>query len=81
MTIYRYVVVGKGAFPTDMLRHDQSWPSTSTDAAVLMEFKTRSIALMSRAKPTPTRWASFGWRVDEGATSAGLDADAAQRGS
>lgn len=58
-------------FPVDMLRYDQSWPATESDAIAIGD--QRMIAGHSqvnlchygekRWEPTRGRWASFGWRV------------------
>lgn len=74
-TPYRYLVVGRGEFPVDMLRYDECdftneaervaalgtmVPSTHTPGR-------RQIAMVSATgrRPTIGRWASFGWTVRE----------------
>lgn len=64
--LYDYVVTGKGTFPTDMLRHDQSWPASSRDVDLLHmsdERRTVKLRTYSRFNVTDGRWASFGWTV------------------
>ena len=68
------VVTGVYAFPFDMLRYDSAWPATGDDAAILEQMtrdggrfyvagkrKTATLNLRCYGKPTPARWASFGW--------------------
>lgn len=72
MTLYEFTVVGAVPFPVDMLRHDQCWPATSTDAAsiaVSIDWQsygddTRHVVLIGLNDPTGPRWESFGWKVD-----------------
>jgi hypothetical protein len=73
------VVTGRLSFPFDMLRYDSAWPATSTDAAILEQMtrnrggfyvagrrKTATLNLRCYGKPTPDRWASFGWSCKHG---------------
>lgn len=63
----RFIVEGRGPFPLDMLRHDEAWPRTETDANIAQdaERERRSVTLLSGRVTGPThgRWASFGWPV------------------
>jgi hypothetical protein len=65
----RYTVTGRTRFPIDMLRYDCSWPNSSESASKIAgTFGSHgvgevTIGLSSDKKPTPARWASFGWRV------------------
>jgi hypothetical protein len=72
----KYRVIGRGDFPTDMLRYDGAWPSDTPSAAnIAFDFlrgengyhmwrsNPRVVALKSYQQPTPARWDSFGWRV------------------
>ena len=63
---YEYYVTGRGQFPLDMLRHDDCWPATSSDAALIdkEDYKEhRSILMHSYHEPTVARWQSFVWSV------------------
>lgn len=73
----RFTVVGKGAFPLDMLRYDYCYPCTSDDAVVIGaedwngKGEPRTVELSrtiahSKVTPTEGRWASFGWRLVPG---------------
>ena len=70
-------VTGTGDVPMDMLRYDAAWPASQEDARkmVLARYGTeeeraewfttpRDVFLFCHGKPTPERWASFGWRCD-----------------
>lgn len=63
----RYVVVGRGEFPLDMLRRDMSWPTTTADAVNIQKDERRAINLTAHQLRyvNVERWASFGWRVIE----------------
>ena len=64
--LYEYYVTGRGIFPFDMLRYDQAWPATSSDAVKLQGFSEsgmRSVKLHSYKAPTIERWLSFAWSV------------------
>lgn len=73
MTQHTFIVGGSGAFPTDMLRHDECWPVATLDAlAVGLECsnlrarQSRRIVKLATSRPfTPSvgRWESFGWIV------------------
>lgn len=65
-----FTVIGGGAFPLDMLRYDNCWPSGPDDAGKIadsIELKTgrREITLRTNlmSVPTASRWNSFGWKV------------------
>jgi hypothetical protein len=68
---FAYNVVGRGAFPFDMLRYDCAWPATSLDAGMLgptvpdTSRSWRTIRLYSCREPTVDRWRSFGWTVKD----------------
>jgi len=69
---YVYAVTGSSEFPIDMLRYDQVWPKSETDAArVAGTFERRrtpgprTILVCGRRAPTSGRWESFGWTVAE----------------
>jgi hypothetical protein len=66
------------SFPTDMLRTDRAWPSTSEDAVKLShacsnaaEFvetwgvgdRPATVGLCSYDHPQGDRWVSFGWQI------------------
>ncbi len=65
-----YTVTGSGPFPLDMLRYDCSWPRYQDDVTAIPYHSKHTtqytISLLSINKPTIARWASFGWRVDDG---------------
>ena len=68
----RYVVEGRGEFPSDMMRRDRSRPASDEDRAKVEATRegglsgrdTRRITLETRERETlDERWLSFGWRV------------------
>lgn len=68
----RYVVEGRGPFPTDMLRKDRAEPATEEDRVAIMATyedglqprERRRVTLVTREPSTSDeRWESFGWRV------------------
>jgi hypothetical protein len=62
--LYRYTVVGRGAFPLDMLRRDQAWPATQEAIGnIFDEDVTRAVSITGTLPPTLARWESFGWNV------------------
>lgn len=72
----KFVVVGRGPFPFDMLRHDGCWPASPQDAAqvgVTREpgadcyHNDREVTLytVSPGSPCVGRWNSFGWIVKD----------------
>jgi len=69
--LWKYTVTGRGAFPIDMLRFDQAWPHTTTDAYNVGSHLIgdingrRSVTLLSIQYPTADRWASFDWGLIE----------------
>lgn len=72
LELYEYTVTGRGSFPIDMLRYDQSWPSTESgdSLAIINSFLRRrgynleySVTLTSIAEPTEGRWESFGFKA------------------
>lgn len=70
-----YQVSGSGAFPTDMLRYDRSYPARSDGAVAIasspsdrrcagaVAVELTHIGLVKAWAPTSWRWASFGWTV------------------
>lgn len=76
-----FTVSGTLPFPLDMLRYDNAWPHTESDAMRIGEacdsrfrqarFKDDkqyrwTVTLTTHAgDPTIGRWRSFGWEVDE----------------
>jgi hypothetical protein len=77
--IYDFTVEGRGAFPVDMLRHDQCWPMLPDDSAAIMGYdawgqkhvnkvddgELRQVRLLGLKSPTVSRWSSFMWDVVE----------------
>ena len=74
-----FTVVGRGRFPTDMLRYDACFPvgggSASNiadcDSNTMMEDRRVTLCRYTASKRdsgnvTERRWESFGWRVDVG---------------
>lgn len=71
---FGYTVTGETAFPLDMLRHDASYPASSSDAAEIAEsmrvvLSRRFVVNLLTTRdanwlPTQARWRSFGWRVE-----------------
>ena len=64
---FLYIVTGKGQFPTDMLRYDDSTAARPEDQAIIDSdewHRTRQkVALVTTSRHTPTkaRWSSFLW--------------------
>ena len=66
-----FTVVGRGDFPTDMLRYDRAYPANTEDALRIApsryadpsNWDTRKVELISQNLPTIGRWESFGWQV------------------
>lgn len=70
MRLYTFTVAGSGAFPTDMLRYDRCWPSTTEDAISIVmsardpEYRERRLVTLTGVSlPTIGRWDSFMWYV------------------
>lgn len=72
----KYTVKGGRPFPIDMLRYDQSWPESETDARVIEacldyaqpgQHRTVTLLTDSPQPPNVDRWRSFGWDVVEAA--------------
>lgn len=61
-----FLVEGDGEFPYDMLRYEQCWPATSSDA-LAMEYRDSKrrvrLATDSLYQPHTARWDSFQWHV------------------
>lgn len=70
-TYIEYTVEGKGEFPFDMLRRDQSYPTTEVSAMLMSgQFRHQRLIVLTCAAPpskywvpTERRWQSFGWEV------------------
>ena len=65
---WKFVVEGKGRFPTDMLRYDNCYPTHETDANLMRDrIDARSLITLKTQKEylTPARWQSFLWNVVE----------------
>lgn len=67
-----FSVIGRGAFPFDMLCYDRCFPIDSINASKLDrdygDQEVREIQLVATVhrknwEPTVDRWASFGWSV------------------
>lgn len=64
-----FTVTGNGAFPYDMLRYDQCWPTSEAESSLLSDNQFvgepghRSVTLATdyQGAPTVGRWQSFGW--------------------
>ena len=62
---YEFTVIGKLAFPMDMLRYDSCWP-VNGDSVANMSAESRGlkiVTLRSLHEPTDARWSSFLWTV------------------
>lgn len=68
----RYKVIGKGSFPVDMLRFDESYPVDEIEALRLEEYITNwpetnkpfTVELeTAKLHYNADRWNSFNWRV------------------
>lgn len=72
----RWEITGKGAFPIDMLRHEQCWPATDQDSKKIrfsLHPGTENIIQMievetfregigfARRQPDYKHWSSHGW--------------------
>lgn len=66
-----FTVTGTGPFPFDMLRFDECWPASITDA-IAMERASQAghahresinLRAFGFTRPTLARWDSFGWKV------------------
>lgn len=71
---YRFTVLSdpmRFSFPLDMLRYDACWPEHQADVSAIADPATSRfdggkqtlVRLVSDSKPTPERWASYGWHV------------------
>lgn len=72
-----YKVSGKWPFPLDMLRYDESHPTSSEDTILIVQLSGEhcpndislndrheiSLATGSRYSPNKERWKSFSWEV------------------
>ena len=78
----RYSVEGFAPFPYDMLRYDESWPATESDAGAMERVEgglrqsealgpTRIRLATFSGQPTVERWQSFGWTVVDGTYTVG----------
>jgi len=67
---------GQQPFPIDMLRYDSCYPSSQEDAAEIThdlvpppicgpDGITITLETTARNSPTPARWESFGWTVQD----------------
>lgn len=65
---WKYIVVGAGEFPFDMLRYDCCWPANETDSYKLSSdhVEVREVHLQGIRTPHYGRWASFGWNIKDG---------------
>lgn len=70
-SIKLFEVVGRVAFPMDMLRFDQCWPADVIDAAKINVGKgqLRVIKLYSHKDPTAHKWSSYLWNIAEKPTT------------
>jgi hypothetical protein len=66
---WRFIVVGCGNFPTDMLRYDECFPVDETEARSMFSpnLERRTVRLERWSghpnPPTEDRWQSQGWEV------------------
>ena len=62
-----FCVLGRGAFPADMLRHDHCYPADTTSALAILRTSEDPREVYLRTDNlrhvTPGRWSSFGWTV------------------
>lgn len=58
---HTYIVTGRGVFPFDMLRRDESWPKTTDDAVMIGQTEKRTVTLVTDYSVNVQRWESFGW--------------------
>jgi hypothetical protein len=73
LKLHRYVVIGRGPFPEDMLRYDSCWPSRQSDVPLprhhiegpgMAGTNLHRVEIVGIKPPTTARWNSFGWAVD-----------------
>lgn len=62
--VFGYAVIGRGHFPTDMLRYDRAWLRRTEDAVTMWGSESRRVELLGLREPTIDRWRSFGWTVE-----------------
>jgi len=66
---FKYSVVGRGSFPTDMLRYDASFPADSESAGLIVDTREPRTVVLRRLsanqnwRPEFERWRSFNWMV------------------
>jgi len=73
MRVLTFTVTGRGQFPVDMLRFDCCFPADPSAVAVITQgYNEKRVTVQLCAylragdiAPTPERWASFGWAVDD----------------
>lgn len=64
-----FTVAGRGVFPLDMLRRDQAYPRSESDAVMAQCERNHRKVMLARDDapmnwcPTLDRWKSFGWEV------------------
>lgn len=67
--VHTFKVIGRGAFPLDMLRYDECYPTRGQDVDMLDPSSDSDEAVQLRAvhhrtwEPCAGRWESFGWEV------------------
>jgi hypothetical protein len=68
-SLTKYKVDGRGAFPVDMLRVDNSWPCTGHDSARILNSygndAKQAITLCSLRAPNFRAWLASGWQITE----------------
>lgn len=60
----RFAVIGRGAFPVDMLRYDRACPWQERDSALIQDEDRERVVLVEswgHGAPEYRRWSSFGW--------------------
>lgn len=70
---FEFTATGRGAFPVDMLRYDQCFPSRESDSRVMAdedECGNREVRLAVHTtrrswQPTRQRWLSFLWSASD----------------
>jgi hypothetical protein len=66
---FKYSVVGRDSFPTDMLRYDASFPADGESASQMIDTREPRTIVLRRLSankdwlPCFERWRSFGWMV------------------
>ena len=65
----QFSVMGRGAFPLDMLRYDCCWPTDQASVEIIRnspntdDLQQVDLSMIDNHRPTLPRWNSYGWTV------------------